>query len=103
MLIFLLNKSQSNIVYHPFFTPLQEEGDEAYLETYYSENDVGDDRRSSIRNPQSETIFSYDFQNLDSETKSEVPEPHEYAVPDSLCVESEEVEEEDNRLTRLSQ
>lgn len=81
----------------------EEEGDEAYLETYYSENDVGDDRRSSICNPQSETIFSYDFQNLESETKSEVPEPHEYAVPDSLCVESDEVEEENSRLTRLSQ
>ncbi|XP_075646402.1 CRM-domain containing factor CFM3A, chloroplastic/mitochondrial-like [Castanea sativa] len=81
----------------------EEEGDEAYLETYYSENDVGDDRRSSICNPQSETIFSYDFQNLESETKSEVPEPHEYAVPNSLCVESDDVEEGDNRLTRLSQ
>ncbi|KAK4567502.1 hypothetical protein RGQ29_003329 [Quercus rubra] len=81
----------------------EEEGDEAYLETYYSENDVGDDRRSSICNPQSKTIFSYDFQNLESETKSEVPEPHEYAMLDSLCVESDEVEEEDNRLTRLSQ
>ncbi|KAM3754404.1 hypothetical protein ACB098_03G162600 [Castanea mollissima] len=38
----------------------QEEGDEAYLQTSYREND-GEDDRSSICNPQSETIFPYDF------------------------------------------
>lgn len=79
------------------------EGDETCLETYYSENDGGDESGSSICHLQSETNFPNDFQDLESETKPEVPEPHEYAVPNSSCVEPDEVEEEDNSFTRLSQ
>ena len=79
------------------------EGDETCLETYYSENDGGDESSSSICHLQSKTNFPYDFQNLESETKPEVPEPHEYAVSNSSCVEPDEVEEEDNSFTRLSQ
>lgn len=86
-LIILFNKSQSNILYYPIFPLLQEEVDEPYLETYYSENE-GED--------------GGDFQNLEAETKSEVPEPHEYAVANSMGVEAYNVEE-DNSLPRLSQ
>lgn len=57
-LIFLLNKSQSNILYYPIFPSLlQEEGDEPYLETYYSENEGEDGGDSSTCNLQSETFF----------------------------------------------
>lgn len=46
--------------------------------------------------------FSYDFQNLEPETKSVVPEPHGYTVANSLCIEANNVDE-DNSLPRLSQ
>ena len=101
-LIFLLYKSQSDILYYPIFPLLQEEGAEPYLETYYSENEGEDGGDSSTCNLQSETNFPYDFQNLEPETKSEVPEPHEYAVANSLGIEAYNVEE-DNSLPRLSQ
>lgn len=68
----------------------------------YSENDGEDGSDSSTCNLQSETIFSYDFQNLEPETKSVVPEPHGYTVANSLCIEAYNVDE-DNSLPRLSQ
>ncbi|KAG2722166.1 hypothetical protein I3760_02G116800 [Carya illinoinensis] len=57
----------------------EEEGDEASLETYYSEDDVDNDSDGSTCNLQSHRNFSSDFQNPESETKSEVSEPDGYA------------------------
>ncbi|KAK4425560.1 CRM-domain containing factor CFM3A, chloroplastic/mitochondrial [Sesamum alatum] len=50
----------------------EEEGDETYLGTYDSENDMVDENNDSVHNTYSETNFPYNFQE---ETESEFAEP----------------------------
>lgn len=65
----------------------QEEGDEAYLETYADENDGEHESDNSIHNHHIETNFPYDIQgeefeteaavqDEESETEPEAPKPH---------------------------
>lgn len=98
----LLNKNllTSNIIPFPL---LQEEGDEASLETYYSEDEVDDDSDRSTCNLHSEVNFARDFQNPESETKSEVPEADGYAVANSLSNEADGIDQEDSSSSSVNQ
>ncbi|KAK9288996.1 hypothetical protein L1049_017467 [Liquidambar formosana] len=75
----------------------EEEGDEAYLETYGSEKDGEDEIDNSIRNLHPETNFPYDAWNEESET-----EAGDYAVANTSCIRADEVQKEDTSVHGLS-
>lgn len=72
----------------------EEEGDDAYLETNGSENDGEDESDDLIRNLQQDTDFSYDDENREPQTESEVPQQYLLEVDGSLSV-ADTNEEED--------
>lgn len=78
----------------------EDEGDEAYLEKYCTENESEDDSEGSNCNLQSEAYLPFDFQSLEAESKSEVPEQHGYAVASSVSNDGDEIDE-DTSLPRL--
>lgn len=57
----------------------QEEGDDAYLETYESDDDIEDEIDKSIRNLKEESDFSYDYEEVDSDSETEL-ESHDSLV-----------------------
>ena len=56
-----------------FFCLLQEEGDEAYLGTFDSENDGEEENDKLIHNLHLETNFPFHDQHQESGTESDIP------------------------------
>ncbi|KAA8548752.1 hypothetical protein F0562_000436 [Nyssa sinensis] len=74
----------------------EEEGDEAYLETYDSDNIGENESDNSIHNLQLETNFPYDFQDQESET--ELTGHYPYAIANASHTRVDEMREEDTGL-----
>lgn len=50
----------------------EEEGEDAYLEIYDSDNDIEDESHNSIRNLQQDSNFPYDFEDQDYDSETEL-------------------------------
>ncbi|RVX21801.1 CRM-domain containing factor CFM3A, chloroplastic/mitochondrial [Vitis vinifera] len=62
----------------------EEEGDEAYLETYADENDGEHESDNSIHNHHIETNFPYDIQDEEFETEAAVQDEESETEPEAL-------------------
>ncbi|PRQ32833.1 putative RNA-binding, CRM domain, CRM-domain containing factor CFM3 [Rosa chinensis] len=64
----------------------EEEGDDAYLETYNSENDDEEESSCSVHNTSTQTNFPYHLQNEDSLAELEFPQQHIHAARKGMSV-----------------
>ncbi|XP_015887836.3 CRM-domain containing factor CFM3A, chloroplastic/mitochondrial [Ziziphus jujuba] len=78
----------------------EEEGPEAYLQTYSCENDDYDDESNGqTNNLHLETNFPYHGHNQESQTEPQVPQNHLHAVPNVSNIGNDKVQEEDDSFS----
>lgn len=119
-ILFSFQKISGSYSVDSFNVLKQEEGDDAYLEIYDSDNDIEDESDNSIRNLQQESNFPYDFEDQDSDSETEL-ESHnslmvsarsgkrvdgsgeeDRGINQSIAVELEAEQEQENKLSRTS-
>lgn len=119
-ILFSFQKISGSYSVRSFNVLKQEEGDDAYLEIYDSDNDIEDESDNSIRNLQQESNFPYDFEDQDSDSETEL-ESHnslmvsarsgkrvdgsgeeDRGINQSIAVELEAEQEQENKLSMTS-